>query len=101
MATAAGTQFRFLGSAVVVSITTAVGNGYIRDKLSGILTSRQLQEIFRSSATINDLPPELESRVRREFTNSFNLQFHIILGFAVATVFTIILLWRRQQVKIE
>jgi MFS family permease len=101
VATAAGTQFRFLGSAVVVSITTAVGNGWIRDKLSGILTARQIKEIFRSSATINDLPPELEVRVRREFTNSFNLQFHIILGFAVATVFTIILLWRRQQVKIE
>ncbi|KAI0201342.1 drug resistance transporter [Astrocystis sublimbata] len=101
VALAAGTQFRFLGSAVVISITTAVGNGYIKARLSSVLTLKQIQEIFRSSATIDDLPSDLEEKVRREFVNSFNLQFHIILGFAVASVFTVILLWRRNQVKIE
>ncbi|KAI1347995.1 drug resistance transporter [Xylaria sp. FL0043] len=101
VATAAGTQFRFLGSAVVVSITTAVGNGWVKARLSGILTTQQIQEIFRSSATINDLPPGLRAKVRSEFTNSFNLQFHIILGFAVATVFTIAIIWKRKQVMID
>ncbi|KAI3322570.1 drug resistance transporter [Xylariaceae sp. AK1471] len=101
VATAAGTQFRFLGSAVVVSITTAVGNGWIKDRLSATLTSKQIQEIFRSSATINDLPPDLEVTVRREFVRSFNLQFHIILGFAVASTISILLLWKRKQILVD
>ncbi|KAI1180244.1 drug resistance transporter [Nemania sp. FL0916] len=101
VATAAGTQFRFVGSAVVVSITTAVGNGWIKDQLSGVLTSQQIGGIFRSSDTINHLPPEVQKRVRAEFGRSFNLEFHIILGFAVAAVLSIALLWRRQQIKVD
>ncbi|KAI0388600.1 drug resistance transporter [Xylariaceae sp. FL0594] len=101
VATAAGTQFRFLGSAVVVSITTAVGNSWVRDRLSGTLTSKQIQDIFRSSATISDLSPELEAVVRKVFVQSFNLQFHIILGFAVASAFSILLMWKRKQILVD
>ncbi|KAI6087384.1 putative multidrug resistance protein fnx1 [Hypoxylon rubiginosum] len=101
VASAAGTQFRFLGSAFVVSIVTAVGNGWISNQLSSSLSQAQIDEIFRSTASINDLPPEQESIVRRTFVEGFNLQMHIVLGFAVASVFSILLLWRRTQVKVD
>ncbi|KAJ3574510.1 hypothetical protein NPX13_g4335 [Xylaria arbuscula] len=92
VATAAGTQFRFLGSAIVVSIATAVGNSLVKARLTGTLTSRQIEDIFRSSVTINGLSPELEQLVRREFDRSFNVQFRIILGFYVASLISIMLL---------
>ncbi|KAI1759003.1 putative multidrug resistance protein fnx1 [Hypoxylon sp. FL1150] len=101
VASAAGTQFRFLGSAFVVSIVTAVGNGWISDQLSSSLSQTQIDEIFRSTASINDLPPQQESIVRRTFVEGFNLQMHIVLGFAVASVFSILLLWRRNQVRVD
>ncbi|KAI1129426.1 drug resistance transporter [Nemania abortiva] len=101
VALAAGTQFRFLGSAIVVSITTAVGNSWIRDHAADILTSEQIQAIFRSTAKIDDLPPELEALIRRDFVRSFNLEMHIVLGFAVASVFSIALLWKRNQIRVE
>ncbi|KAI1357333.1 major facilitator superfamily domain-containing protein [Xylaria arbuscula] len=101
VATAAGTQFRFLGSAVVVSIATAVGNSLVKARLAGTLTSRQIEDIFRSSATINGLSPELEQLVRREFDSSFNVQFRIILGFSVASLISIMLLWKRKQILVD
>ncbi|KAI1260126.1 drug resistance transporter [Xylariaceae sp. FL1019] len=101
VASAAGTQFRFLGSAIVVSLTTAVGNGWIRDTLSDTLTPAQIQGIFRSTATINDLPADLERQVRRDFVTSFNLEMHIVLGFAVASLFSIALLWRKNQIRVD
>ncbi len=101
VATAAGTQFRFLGSAVVVSITTAVGNSLVKAKLAGILTPQQIQDIFKSSANINELSPELQSVVRRDFVSSFDVQFRIVLGFAVASLISIALLWKKKQILVD
>ncbi|KAI1321022.1 drug resistance transporter [Xylariaceae sp. FL0255] len=101
VATAAGTQFRFLGSAVVISIATAVGNSIVKAKLSGALTNEQIQGIFVSSALINLLPSEQQTTVRRQFIDSFNVEFRIVLGFAAASFFTILLLWKRKQILID
>ncbi|KAI0156816.1 drug resistance transporter [Xylariaceae sp. FL1272] len=101
VATAAGTQFRFLGSSVVISISTAVGNSIVKGRLSGVLTNEQIQGIFVSSANINLLPPEQQKTVRRQFVDSFNVEFRIVLGFAVASLLTIALLWKKKQILID
>ncbi|KAI2783795.1 putative multidrug resistance protein fnx1 [Daldinia loculata] len=101
VASAAGTQFRFLGSAFVVSITTAVGNGWVKDQLSSSLTSSQINEIFQSTASIYQLPEQLQPVVRSTFVRGFNLEMHIVLGFAVASVLSIALMWRRNPIKVE
>ncbi|KAK3302903.1 major facilitator superfamily domain-containing protein [Chaetomium strumarium] len=98
---AAPVQLRFLGSATVVSIVTAVGNTWLRNELSGTLSPEQIQAIFRSSDAIRMLPTaELERLVRGRFVESFNLQMHIVLGFAVAGVITALLMWQRNQVRV-
>ncbi|KAI0147457.1 major facilitator superfamily domain-containing protein [Xylariaceae sp. FL1272] len=97
---AAGTQFRFLGSAVAVSVTTGVGNGLVRDKLLGQLSPTQLKGIFRSAGMINALPESVIPVVRSTFVEAFNLEMRIVLGFAVASVFTILLVWKRPQIKV-
>lgn len=101
VASAAGTQFRFLGSAFVVSITTAVGNGRIKDQLLGTLTNSQIDEIFQTTATIDTLPGQLQQIVRSTFVRGFNLQMHIVLGFAVVSIFSIALMWRRSQIRVD
>ncbi|KAK4236506.1 multidrug resistance protein 3 [Achaetomium macrosporum] len=98
---AAPVQLRFLGSATVVSIVTAVGNTWLRNELSGTLSPEQIQAIFRSSDAIKVLPTaDLERMVRGRFVESFNLQMHIVLGFAVAGAFTALLMWQRNQVRV-
>lgn len=93
-------QFRFLGGATILSIATAVGNSWVRDVLSDVVTAEALQGIFRSAATIGDLAPDTEYLVRGHFVQSFNLQMRILLGVAVAAVFSTLLMWQRPQVKV-
>ncbi|KAI1772029.1 major facilitator superfamily domain-containing protein [Hypoxylon cercidicola] len=97
---AAVTQFRFLGSAIVVSIITAVGNSWVKDALSGQLTSTELESIFRSTDAINTLPGTLATLVRGTFVQSFNLQMRIVLGFSVAGIFTWLMMWQRTQIRV-
>ncbi|KAH9905019.1 major facilitator superfamily domain-containing protein [Xylariomycetidae sp. FL2044] len=97
---AAVVQFRFFGGAVAVSITTAVGNNQLRNKLAGSLTSDQISTLFRSTQSIKLLPPTAQELVRASFIDSFNLQMYILLGLAVVSTFATALLWQRPQVKI-
>lgn len=85
----------------MVSIVTAVGNGWIRDELSGLLTPSQISQIFRSTASIDQLPESVQTVVRSVFVNGFNLQMHIVLGFAVASFLSIALMWRRIQIRVD
>ncbi|KAI1652664.1 putative multidrug resistance protein fnx1 [Daldinia decipiens] len=101
VASAAGTQFRFLGSAFVVPITTAVGNGWVKDQLSSSLTSSQIDRIFQSTASIYELPKPLQPSIRSIFVRGFNLEMHVVLGFAVASVLSIALMWRRNPIRVE
>jgi hypothetical protein len=94
-------QLQFLGSASVMSIVTAVGNMWFRNELSGILAPEQIQAIFRSSDAIKTLlTAELQRMVRGRFVESFNLQMHIVLGFAVTGVFNALFMWQRNRVRI-
>ncbi|KAH8783249.1 putative multidrug resistance protein fnx1, partial [Diaporthe sp. PMI_573] len=97
---AAVIQFRFLGGATILSIATAVGNSWVRHVVSDLLTTEELQGIFRSAATIGDLAAETEYVVRGHFVQSFNLQMRILLGVAVAAVFSSLLMWQKPQVKV-
>ncbi|XXH01721.1 hypothetical protein Hte_008082 [Hypoxylon texense] len=97
---AAVTQFRFLGSAIVVAIITAVGNSWVRDVLLDRLTPAQVSAIFQSTDAINDLPETTEAFVRGAFVENFNLQMRIVLGFSAVGIFTWLLMWQRTQVRI-
>ncbi|KXX75422.1 Multidrug resistance protein 3 [Madurella mycetomatis] len=102
IAAAAPVQLRFLGSATVISIVTAVGNTWLKGVLSDSLSVEQIQAIFRSSEHIDMLPaPEVIAMVRGRFVESFNLQMRIVLGFAIAGAFAALLMWQRNQVKIS
>lgn len=92
---------RFTGGAVVISIITAVGNSWLKSTLSGLLTPEQLEDLLRSTRFIETFPPSLQSVVRGKFVDMFNLQMHIVLGFAVAAVFTTLLMWQKIQIYLD
>ncbi|SPQ26213.1 ba547b17-0231-4f79-90ca-c1e314706002 [Thermothielavioides terrestris] len=98
---AAPVQLRYLSSSTVIPIINAVGNTKLRNELLGILPPEQILAIFRSSEVIKTLPSaELQRTVRSHFVESFNLEMHIVLGFAVVGVFTALLMWQRNQVRV-
>ena len=100
MGSAAVVQFRFLGGATILSVTTAIGNTRIRNVLSGLLTSEQLLALFRSTETINLLQHDVQNRVRGHFVQSFNLQMRIVLGVAIAAVLSSLLMWQKPQIRV-
>lgn len=101
-ATGAIVQFRFLGSAIAIAVLNAVGNGRVRDQLAegGLLTAEQITTIFESAESIKDLPSTLQHLVRTEFLLGFNLEMRVLLGFAVASVFTNFIMWQRPNIRI-
>ncbi|OTB01301.1 hypothetical protein M426DRAFT_14609 [Hypoxylon sp. CI-4A] len=100
IASAAVVQFRFLGGAVGVSVTTAVGNSWVKAASASLLSSDEAEAIFRSLETIKNLPSALENDIREIFLRSFTTQMYIILGFAVAATFCSLLMWQKQQLKV-
>ncbi|KAI0889177.1 major facilitator superfamily domain-containing protein [Annulohypoxylon maeteangense] len=100
VASASVVQFRFLGSTVVLSVITSVGNTWVKNRLSEALGSENLGLLFESTELIDSLPSDLETLVRNRFIESFNLQMEIVLGVAVVSVFTTLLMWQRPQIRI-
>lgn len=94
-------QFRFLGGATALSIATAVGNKWLRDELSSLVSVEQLSFIFRDLASIDSLPPSSQEIVRRLFVESFNLQMRILIGFAAAQFPVTLMMWERQPVMLD
>lgn len=92
---------RFTGGAVVISIITAVGNSWLKNTLSPLLAPEQLEAVLKSTHFIETFPSDLQSVTRGAFVDMFNLQMHIVLGFAVAAVFTTFLMWQRIQIYLD
>lgn len=92
---------RFTGGAIVISIITAVGNSWLKSTLSKSLTPEQLEYLLRSTRFIEMFPLGLHSVIRGAFVNMFNVQMHIVLGFAVAAVFTSFLMWQKTQIYLD
>ena len=86
---------------MVVSLVTAVGNSWVKNELSGILSSEQIFSIFKSTEVISTLSASLRTMVRHEFAESFNLQMRIVLGFAAGGILTTLLMWRKSQIKVQ
>jgi hypothetical protein len=98
--TAAFNQFRVLGGALILSIVTAVGNNWVKYQLASTLAKEDIMAIFLSTDTIDLFPSAVENLIRETFAQSFSLQMRILLGIAVASVFTTLLMWQRKQIRI-
>ncbi|TRX95114.1 hypothetical protein FHL15_003806 [Xylaria flabelliformis] len=101
VATVVGIQCRIFGSVIVISITTAVGNGWVKNTIRDVVTPPQIRDIFRSTAYTSTLPESAQYVVRSAFVEGFNLQMRIVLDFAVASVFSIFLMWQKSQIRAE
>lgn len=96
VATAAVIQFRLMGGAIGLAIVTTVFNGVVRPRLEHILSFAQLGDLLQSTAVIENLQPELQSRVRSIFAEGFNVQMRIMIGFGASQIPAALLLWQKK-----
>ncbi|KAJ8116457.1 hypothetical protein OPT61_g2122 [Boeremia exigua] len=90
--TGALNMMRTLGGCVAVAICTAVHREYTTDKLTAYLTAEQIAAVQTSSAALAQMPEALRNKVAGVFGGSYNLQFLIILAFAVLNLLVTVLL---------
>lgn len=94
-------QFRFLGGATALAITTAVSNSWLRNALQAVLKPHQVALVFKQTGVIETFPDNVQAIVRGDFVRSFNLQMRILSGFAAVEFLFSLLLWKRDQIMLD
>ncbi|MCJ1365643.1 hypothetical protein MMC16_004768 [Acarospora aff. strigata] len=89
------TQLRALGGVIGLSLTSNLLNNHVRDGLDGVLSPRQLDAILRPSAIVDMLPGSLQSVVRGIYSEWYNLQMKVMIGFSAAQILGVGLMWER------
>jgi hypothetical protein len=93
-------QFRMMGSAVGVAITTSVLNNYVKDHLKGFLSAEKIRELLLKTQMIGDFDPVVGNEIRGVFVKGYNVQLRIVVGICVAQVLSVGLMWRRKNVVV-
>ena len=96
VAMGAVSQFRALGGVIGLAIATNALNGYVKPRLSNVLSADQLSGLLESVGTVQAFTPDLQSVVRATFGKGYDLQMKIMIGFGAAQVLTLPLLWEKQ-----
>ncbi|KAI1110902.1 hypothetical protein F5Y14DRAFT_338081 [Nemania sp. NC0429] len=92
---AAGAQFRMIGSAIVLSISTSVFNSYVRAQFSTILGTPDTSALANPIAFFESLPEELAEQVRFALANGYNRQTLVLCISAALQIPSALLLWER------
>ena len=96
VAVGAVTQFRSLGGVIGLAISTNALNGYVKPRLSSILSAKQLSGLLQYAGIIGTFPAELQGVVRATFGQGYDLQMKVMIGFGVAQVLLLPLMWEKQ-----
>ena len=96
----AGSQFRLMGSAVMVAVCTAVFNGAIRSRLADITGQADLNPLVNVSQYLGSLTAEQQDEIRQILAEGYNRQALVLCACAAVQVPTVLLLWKKTQVKV-
>ncbi|KUJ10779.1 MFS general substrate transporter [Mollisia scopiformis] len=93
-------QARPLGGAIGLAVTTTALNSYVKSKLSSILNPDDLSALLQSVQVIEVLPAELQAMTRPIFSEAYDLQMHIMIGFSAAQVLVAAAMWERKLTRV-
>jgi len=93
-------QFRGLGGAIGLAITSAAMNNYLTSHLGNVIEASQVAELLQSISTIKNFPPETQAKILSTFAEGYSLQMKIIVGFAVLQLLLVSMLWGKPQISV-
>jgi hypothetical protein len=79
---------------------TALSN-YIKPRLASVLSPEQLSQLFQSSGSIAQFPPEQAAATRSVYNDAYNLQMRIVMGFALASLVVSLLAFRKHPLDLN
>lgn len=93
-------QFRMLGGALGIAVANTILNSHVLSLLTPIFGS-QVNTLLNEPSSIALAPLALRDQARKAFGESYNLQMRAMIAFSAAQVISIILVWRKKQVRID
>lgn len=93
-------QFRLMGGAIGLAITSSVLNSYVKHHLSEFLTPAELSRLLQASGKVGTLRPEIQDMARRVFDHGYNLQMKIVIGCSAGQLLGIAIMWKRKNVTV-
>jgi hypothetical protein len=93
-------QFRTLGAAIGLGITSTTINNYLSSNLTHTLTSEEITQIFHSISSITTFPPEVQLKVLHTFADGYQLQIQIMATFSGLQVLLVAIFWGKSQVRV-
>jgi hypothetical protein len=92
VAMGAATQIRVLGGTIGLAICSALLSNHVTAQTSGFLNVGQEAAVLQSFRNIQNLPPELQIRVREVYAVGYNQQMRVMLYFCIASLVSLSLL---------
>lgn len=92
-------QFRSMGAAFGLAITTSVFNGYIGQRLVDLGIAEGSNSFEPTELAL--LPIEVQHGIRLVLSEGYNRQMYVLAGFAAAQIPAALLLWRRPHIVVE
>jgi len=83
-----------------LSIVISIMNRTVRSELLQVLPPLEVEAILASTGIIENLPVQLQDKVRSIFGRGYNLQMSVMIGFAVAQLPATALMWTRDPVMV-
>lgn len=80
---------------------TAAMESYLKSRLSGALSSDQVNALMKSTAKIATLPQDMQALVGKTLADGFLLRMRITTAFSAVQFFAIGLLWGRKQLYLK
>lgn len=79
---------------------TATMENYLKSHLGSVLSPVQLNTLLKTTAMINQLPPDIRAIVIRIFADGYKLQMRITTGFSAIQFLVIGLIWKNPQISV-
>ncbi len=96
----AGAQFRFIGSAMVLAISTSVFNTYARPQFQALLGVSSADSLIHSGGGLTSLPQQLQDDIRYTFAEGYNRQVLVLCVSAACQIPASLLMWKKKQLRI-
>ncbi|KAK7979680.1 t-SNARE [Apiospora arundinis] len=94
------TQSRAMGSAIMISVTTSVFNGFVLPRLTSLGIPDPTSTLQGHGPGASQIPPDLLNDARDVLSEGYNRQMLVLSGCGAAQVFLALLMWRKKQIRI-
>lgn len=93
-------QFRVLGGTVGLSVATNLLNNAVQDRLQGQIGPDVLHSIMKNISSMVSLPDSTQMSIREAFADGYQRQLLMVLGFCVAEVLALGVMWERPMKRL-